>query len=155
LNQIDRCGSWATWHLEKASSFYKLREGTYNIKNQKHNQYLANLNGDVLSGSASPQTWIVRYEEEGVYSLQSADSNNYVRCGNQGEVNAVGHNLSWERWFITEASEGVWCIENKQWTKWVRMGGSNEGYRINQQTYCGSYERWIFEAVNDDSIELE
>mmetsp|Transcript_23802 Transcript_23802/g.20731 ORF Transcript_23802/g.20731 Transcript_23802/m.20731 type:complete len:242 (+) Transcript_23802:1432-2157(+) len=100
LNGVDYCGSWARWKLERTTSFYSLHPGRYVIKNDQFNKYLSNSEGDKLVGSDHKENWIVKYEGDGVYSLQSESTDNFLRCGNQGEINAVGHNLGWEKWFL-------------------------------------------------------
>jgi len=111
LNEIRRCGEWARWTLDRVNNPGDVFEGSYIISNNKQQRYLSNTLGDEVVGDEYAHIWKVTRESENVFSLQAETTANYLRCGsNQGEVNAVGHNLAWERWIITVESNGDYCI---------------------------------------------
>jgi len=76
-----------------------------------------------------------------------------LRCGNQGEVNAVPHKLAWEKWTFARQNDGSVCIVNNQFKdKHVRMYRAGGDYYVNQQTYCGSWERFTFHRIEDNLV---
>mmetsp|Transcript_35206 Transcript_35206/g.31668 ORF Transcript_35206/g.31668 Transcript_35206/m.31668 type:complete len:156 (-) Transcript_35206:200-667(-) len=143
----NNCGGDEAYFFERVHDFGGLVDGTYTIFNNKWSKYLTNNNGDQLSGEETPRNWIVTNEGDGVFSIQDEQSLNYLRCGNQGEINAVPHSLSWERWYLEEQDDGSYCIVNRQFNKYVRMYKQSGNYKVNQQGYCGSWERYTLQRV--------
>jgi len=74
-----------------------------------------------------------------------------LRCGNQGEVNAVPHNLEWEKWYLEEQDDGTVCILSQQWNKYVQISRQGDGFKTGQQNRCGSWERFTLNRIADFS----
>jgi len=92
LNEGDSCGEWARWTFDQVHNPGDIFEGSYVIINNQWNRYLANLEGDNIYGAEYPHAWRIQREGENIFSIQDQTTSNYMRCGTEGEVNAVGHN---------------------------------------------------------------
>jgi len=67
----------------------------YKLKNVEHDNYLQ-VQTEGIKGSSSPTYWrIMQANEEGAVTIQDAESDLYLRCGNDGEVNAVTYSNGW------------------------------------------------------------
>jgi len=102
VDQQDWCKAWEFYIFTRIESYSGMTEGRYRIINNQWNVYLANGQGDKMIGSLEPTIWRIVREEENLFSLQDESTNNYLRCGNAGEINAVGHNLGWEKWYLEQ-----------------------------------------------------
>mmetsp|Transcript_16174 Transcript_16174/g.13728 ORF Transcript_16174/g.13728 Transcript_16174/m.13728 type:complete len:424 (+) Transcript_16174:328-1599(+) len=147
VNNHETCGSHEHFKLTRVNYTSQIYadtlDGNYVITHKNLGKSLSNIRDEEIQGTTLEDVWTIVHEGYGVYSIQSTNTNNYLRMGRRGnEVNTVSHNREWEKWYIEEIEEGVYCIENKKWGEFIKMHTQGDNFEVNTQTYCGTQEEW-------------
>jgi hypothetical protein len=120
--------------------------GTFTIKGQALNKFLANIRDDELAAWPREDVWTVAHHGFGIYSLQSTLTSKYLRMG-RSEINTIDWDRSWEKWFIIDNGDGTHCLQNQKWGLYLRLFESSTENTAIQAAGCGASEKLIFTAT--------